>query len=235
MTARVLAPTWLPTSATIGQRPVGPPTRTPTLVPIERSSGREWWSGFPSTFPPPDSRLRGTRNNSRVRRGRIEAARRPFAHVTANDRDQAGTEGNRGGPPLRPVKSPASAYPGSNPGPATSATTSADMVTIRARPRNPPGRLSLILPSRGRPADARRSTGGSPSASTSARNRPHNRLVVGQRDPDPAHRDRHHASWSPQPRLGVGEPRHPGTRPPPRRRRSQRLAPSPLSVERGSS
>jgi hypothetical protein len=37
------------------------------------------------------------------------------------------------------AKSPASAYPGSNPGPATSATTSADMVTIRAPSRNPAG------------------------------------------------------------------------------------------------
>jgi hypothetical protein len=50
-----------------------------------------------------------------------------------------GWEGTYRELPLRPVKSPASAYPGSNPGPATSATTSADMVTIRARCRNPPG------------------------------------------------------------------------------------------------
>jgi hypothetical protein len=55
---------------------------------------------------------------------------------------------------VRPVKSPASAYPGSNPGPATSATTSADMVTIPARRRNPPGPGSLYFRSPGRPADA---------------------------------------------------------------------------------
>jgi hypothetical protein len=65
-----------------------------------------------------------------------------------------GRKGNRGEPPLRPVKSPASAYPGSNPGPATTAPTSADMVTIRPRPRNPAAPASLRFPSRGRPADA---------------------------------------------------------------------------------
>jgi hypothetical protein len=99
---------------------------------------------FRSTFAPPDDKPRGTGRNGRGRRGTNEAPDGPFAHVTANDQGQAGTEREPWGAAAATCKSPASAYPGSNPGPATSATTSADMVTIRTRPRNPPGPVSLV-------------------------------------------------------------------------------------------
>jgi hypothetical protein len=56
---------------------------------------------------------------------------------------------------LHTVRSSANAYPGSNPGPATTAPTSTDMVTIRTQPRNLPGRHSLIFLSRLRGVDVR--------------------------------------------------------------------------------
>jgi hypothetical protein len=62
---------------------------------------------FPSTFPPPDARPRGTGRNGRGRRVTTEAVDRLFMHVTAVVRDQAGMAGTREEPALRPVKSPA--------------------------------------------------------------------------------------------------------------------------------
>ncbi len=110
--------------------------------------------GFPSTFPPPDARPRGTERDDWGRPGIVEAVAALFVLVTVDNRDCEGQEVTIGEPPVGSVKSPASAYPGSNPGPATSATTSADMVTARVRSRNLAGRVSLIFPSRGRDADA---------------------------------------------------------------------------------
>jgi hypothetical protein len=44
-----------------------------------------------STFAPPDAQPRGTRRNRKGRRVTGKTVGRPFAHVMANDRDQAGT------------------------------------------------------------------------------------------------------------------------------------------------
>jgi hypothetical protein len=109
---------------------------------------------FPSTFPPPDAGPRRTGRNGwgrPVTAGTIGPCLRWSRPMRGA---RSGWEGTCGEPLVRPVKSPANAYPGSNPGPATSATTSADMVTVRRRPRNPPGRISLRCRSPRRFADA---------------------------------------------------------------------------------
>ena len=63
------------------------------------SAGRKWggtlvgWRpGFPSDFPQPDAKLRGTGRNGQGRQVTAEAVDRPFAHVTGDDRGQMGME-----------------------------------------------------------------------------------------------------------------------------------------------
>jgi hypothetical protein len=80
----------------------------------------DWWPGFrsnfPSTFPPPDALPRGTGRYRWGRRVTAGAVSRVFVLVTADGR---GPVGMRGDLWCDAVKSPAYAYPGSNPGPAT--------------------------------------------------------------------------------------------------------------------
>jgi hypothetical protein len=45
-------------------------------------------SGFPSDFPPPDARPRGTGQHGRERRVTAAAVGRPFVHVTSDSRDE---------------------------------------------------------------------------------------------------------------------------------------------------
>ena len=119
-----------------------------------RGIGAERWVGcreeFPSTFPPPDAPRCGTECNGQARPGIAEAVGWPFVHVVGDDRGQVGMAGDPRG--AAAGKSPANAYPGSNPGPATTAPTSGHMVTNRAGPATrrvgiPP--LSLLRTRRG--------------------------------------------------------------------------------------
>jgi hypothetical protein len=59
--------------------------------------------GFPSYFPPPDARPRGTGWNGRGRQVTAEAVGRAFVHVTSDDRCQWGCGGTRGEAVVRPV------------------------------------------------------------------------------------------------------------------------------------
>jgi len=63
--------------------------------------------GFPSTFPPPDARLRETGRNGWGRRGTTEAVDGQLVHVTGDSRDHVGTGRDREVMAVRPVKSPA--------------------------------------------------------------------------------------------------------------------------------
>jgi hypothetical protein len=118
----------------------------------------ELWSDGGRDFPPPSLRPTPPRAGRAETGGDTKGRPKLSAGGFRTSRPRIGTgkgcQGTCGEPNLRSVKSPANAYPGSNPGPATSATTSADMVTVRARSRNPPGRGSLRFRSAGRPADA---------------------------------------------------------------------------------
>ena len=76
-------------------------------------------AGFPSTFPPPDARPRGTARNGQGRQVTAEAADGPFAHVTSNERSQAGMRGDVRGAAGATYKTAGFAYTGSNPVPAT--------------------------------------------------------------------------------------------------------------------
>ena len=73
---------------------------------------------------------------------------------------QWGCEGTRGERGLRPVKSPASAYPGSNPGPAT---TSHDQRRHGSRPGSDAQPRRAGFPSDFPPADAMRTPPGRPA------------------------------------------------------------------------
>ncbi len=53
--------------------------------------------GFPSTFPPPDAKPRGTGRNGRGRRVTADAVGWPFVHVTSDDRDRVGMGRDRWG------------------------------------------------------------------------------------------------------------------------------------------
>jgi hypothetical protein len=75
--------------------------------------------GFPSNFPPPDARPRGS---GRYRQGRLvtaEAVGRSFVHVTSGDRDQVGMGRDPRGDGGATCKIAGIAYTGSNPVPAT--------------------------------------------------------------------------------------------------------------------
>jgi hypothetical protein len=62
--------------------------------PVARGIGAQRWvgwrPGFPSTFPPPDAKPRGTGRNGRGRQVTAEAVGRLFVHVTSDNRDQVG-------------------------------------------------------------------------------------------------------------------------------------------------
>jgi hypothetical protein len=117
---------------------------------------------FPSTFPPRNAKTRGTGRNRWGRQGTVGAVSRLFALVRPMGRVQWGCDGTRGEPRLRPVKSPASAYPGSNPAPAAP-VTSADMVPAPAWSCNPAGPVSLRFRSRPTPCGRRPRVPGRPA------------------------------------------------------------------------
>jgi hypothetical protein len=70
--------------------PVPPPTRTLALPGSPVPNAGRAVAGLPSTFPPPDAMPRVTGRNRRGRPVTAENVGRPLAHVTGNDRDQAG-------------------------------------------------------------------------------------------------------------------------------------------------
>jgi len=90
-----------------------------------------WRPGFPSDFPPPDARSRGTGGNGRGRRVTAEAAGTPFVHVTDDDRDQIGTGRDQRENDGAVCKIAGIAYTGSNPVPATPALTSSNAAVGR--------------------------------------------------------------------------------------------------------
>jgi hypothetical protein len=63
--------------------------------------------GFPSTFPPPDARPRGTGRNRQGRRATAEAVDSPFVHVTSDNWGRWGWDGTREKTAVPSVKSPA--------------------------------------------------------------------------------------------------------------------------------
>jgi hypothetical protein len=77
------------------------------------------WRRFPSTFPPPDTPLRGTDRNCRGRGAKAEAIDMLFLHVVCHDRDQMGMFGDPRGDGGATCKIAGIAYTGSNPVPAT--------------------------------------------------------------------------------------------------------------------
>jgi hypothetical protein len=86
---------------------------------------------FPSTFPPPDARPRGTEWNKQGRRGTAETVDRLFVHVTSYCREQVGMGRDRRGDGGAVCKIAGIAYTGSNPVPATPPLTSSNAVSGR--------------------------------------------------------------------------------------------------------
>ena len=136
----VVNPPW--STGTVG------PSTGPTLpaTSVRVPVGRRLNFAPPSLHPTAGRAGRGATGGDHEGRPKLAAGR------LRTSRPMLGTgwgwDGTRGETVVRSVKSPASAYPGSNPGPATSATTSADMVTARPRSRNPtgPGFAPISLP-----------------------------------------------------------------------------------------
>ena len=90
---------------------------------VARCMGAEPWSDggqeFPSYFPPPDARPRGTGRYGQGRQVTAEAVGRPFVHVTSDDRGQVGMGRALQGGGGATCKIAGIAYTGSNPVPAT--------------------------------------------------------------------------------------------------------------------
>jgi hypothetical protein len=133
-----------------------PPAVWPSIPPAPVASARNPLLDRRWDFPPlslrPTLCRAGQAATGRDARGYLKLSTRYSCWSRPMSGTWRGREGTCGDPRLRAVKSPACAYPGSNPGPATSATTSADMVTIQARRCDPRARFRSDFA----PADALR-------------------------------------------------------------------------------
>jgi len=96
----------------------GPAGRLPGMPAAERTSGHALGS-FPSFFPPPDARPRGTWQDRWGRRVTAEAVDRRFVHVRNDHQDRVGMGGDGRGNGGATCKIAGIAYTGSNPVPAT--------------------------------------------------------------------------------------------------------------------
>jgi hypothetical protein len=84
-----------------------------------RQNSGQTAAGISLRLPPSDAKPRGTGRSGQGRRVTAEAVSRPFAHVTGDERDQAGMGRDPRGDGGATCKTAGYAYTGSNPVPAT--------------------------------------------------------------------------------------------------------------------